>query len=161
MNPLQHRINTLAFSACSHSIVNHGSKTNRKPTDHEKQRISRHTRCDTLCTGRFPLFAEFDPFFTKRYSLHATILTQKTVFTCRITAPSAKFDTAFIGKAIPCGWLFFLPWRREKPRNSEIPGLYHIVYLHFFVAYQQAADFGVVAAQATVFSDGYCSIGEF
>ena len=56
---------------------NTSEKTNKKPTDHGKIHYLRYTRYNTLYTGRFPLFAEFDPFFTKRYSLNATILTQE------------------------------------------------------------------------------------
>ena len=59
-----------------------GTKPSRKnPTKNQlvtKNNVNlRYTRCDTQCTGRFPFFAGFDPFFIKRYSLNATILTRE------------------------------------------------------------------------------------
>ena len=71
--------------------------SSKKPTKNQpitkKYAISRHARYSTLYTGQFPLFAEFDPFFTKRYSLNATILTRITtyvVFLLGIYARQAK-----------------------------------------------------------------------
>ena len=55
----------------------HFWKNQQKTNWSRKNTLFTYTRYNTLYTGRFPLFAEFDPFFTKRYSLNATILTQE------------------------------------------------------------------------------------